>query len=139
MISVLIASESRYPVSRPKIKETVTEYLKNLGIDDVEISVIIVGERKIRELNREWRKLDEETAVLTFGLEEPRDASGTLRIGDIVISYPEARTIAEEDNLLVNEAIDKLLIHGLKNLLGSIPNDNNFLSKVSPAKISGFG
>lgn len=139
MISVLISSESRYPVSRPKIKGTVTEYLKNLGIDDVEISVIIVGERKIRGLNKEWRKLDEETAVLTFGLEEPRDANGILRIGDIVISYPEARTIAEEDNLLVNEAIDELLVHGLTNLFGSIPDDNNFLSKISSAKISGFG
>jgi len=137
MISVLISSESRYPVSRPKIKEAVEVYLKNLGIEDVELSVAIVGARKIRELNKKWRKLDEETAVLTFALEEPRDKEGILRAGDIIISYPEARTIAEEDNLLVDEAIEKLLVHGLKNLFGISSNDNHFLSQVPATKISG--
>ena len=132
MISVLISSESRYPISRPKIKKTVEDYLKDLGIDDVEVSVAVVGSRKIRQLNKKWRNLDEPTTVLTFALEEPRNQDGVLRIGDIVISYPEARIIAQEDNLNMDSAIGKLLIHGLGNLFGK--NDNNFLSQISPPK-----
>ena len=132
MISVLISSESRYPISRPKIKKTVEDYLKDLGIDDVEVSVAVVGSRKIRQLNKKWRELDEPTTVLTFALEESRNLDGVLRIGDIIISYPEARIIAQEDNLNMDEAIGKLLIHGLGNLFGK--NDNNFLSQISPPK-----
>ena len=132
MISVLISSESRYPISRPKIRTIVEDYLRDLGIDDVEVSVAVVGSRKIKQLNKKWRNLDEPTTVLTFALEEPRNQDGVLRIGDIVISYPEARIIAQEDNLNMDEAIGKLLVHGLGNLFGK--NDNNFLSQISPPK-----
>ena len=132
MIFVLISSESRYPISRPKIKKTVEDYLKDLGIDDVEVSVAVVGSRKIRQLNKKWRELDEPTTVLTFALEESRNLDGVLRIGDIIISYPEARIIAQEDNLDMDSAIGKLLVHGLGNLFGK--NDNNFLSQISPPK-----
>lgn len=138
MISVLISSESRYPISRPKIKKRVEDYLKDLGIDDVEVSVAVVGSRKIRGLNKKWRDLDEPTTVLTFALEEPRKWDGVLRIGDIVISYPEARGIAQEDNLTMDAAIEKLLIHGLNNLFGKNDN-NNFLSQISTAKTSRIG
>lgn len=134
MINVLISSESRYPVRRLQIRKTVEDYLKKIGVDDLEVSVSFVGERKIKELNNKWRKLNEPTTVLTFGLEQPRGIDGILRIGDIVISYPEARQIAQEDNLTMDQAIDKLLIHGMNNLLGN-KNDNGFLSQVPAAKI----
>lgn len=133
MISALISSESRYPISRPKIKKTVENYLRNLGIDDVEVSVAVVGSRKIRDLNKKWRELDEPTTVLTFALEEPRSEDGVLRIGDIIISYPEARIIAQEDNLDMDTAIEKLVIHGLGNLFGKNDN-NNLLSQISAPK-----
>lgn len=136
MNSVLISSESRYPVNRRQIREIVLNYLAKLKIEDAEISVAIVGSRKIRDLNKKWRDLDEPTTVLTFALEEPRDAEGILRIGDIVISYPEARLIAQEDNLSMDEAIEKLLVHGLKNLLGGHKNDNS-LSQISTSKFPG--
>lgn len=133
MNQVLISSGSRYPINRRNIAKTVLEFLKEIGLDETEISIVFVGRRKIRELNNKWRNLDEETTVLTFGLEEPRDNEEILRIGDIVISYPAARDLAQDENLLVQQAIDKLLVHGLNNLLKSQKNANNVLSKVSAA------
>lgn len=117
MNTVLISSASRYPINRPQIKKTVLQFLDDSSLEEAEISVAFVGRRKIRQLNKDWRKFDEETVVLTFSLEEPRDKEGILRIGDIVISYPEAQEIAIEENLTMNQAIDQLLVHGLKNLL----------------------
>ena len=133
--SVLISSESRYPINRKKIKKTVLEYFEKTGLEDSEISVTFVGGRKIRQLNNKWRGLDEETTVLTFALEEPRDKYGILRIGDIVISYPQARLIAQQDNLLMDQAIEKLLVHGLGNLLENTKNANNFLSQIQTPKL----
>ncbi len=133
-ISALISSESRYPISRSKIKTTIEEYLKKLGVEDVEVSVAVVGTRKVRELNKKWRSKDEPTTVLSFGLEEPRDEKGILRIGDIVISYPEARVIAQEENLTMDETVNKLVIHGLNNLFGKSENADYFLPQIPTPK-----
>lgn len=120
---ILISSESRYPVEKKKIKEKVDEILKKLGLDEVEVSIAIVGNRKIRQLNRDFRKIDEPTDVLSFPLIEPRGEDGILRLGDIVISFPQARVWAMEKNKMVNDVILELIEHGLNNLLkGS--NDN---------------
>jgi len=118
MNTVLIVSESRYPIKRKRIKQLILKYLANEGIDEAEISVAVVGSRKIKKLNNDFRKLNEETTVLTFGLEEGRYQDSVLPLGDIVISYPQAREIAQDDNSTMDEAIDKLVIHGMNNLMG---------------------
>lgn len=118
MNTVLVSSPSRYPIKRKRIKQTVLDYLKTEKLQEVEVSVAIVGSRKIRELSRIYLKLDEETTVLTFAAENSRDTSGVLRLGDVVISYPGAREIAQDYKLMMDGAIDKLLIHGLNNLTG---------------------
>lgn len=118
MISTLISSESRYPVDRKKIERKVQEILERFNLQEAEVSVRIVGERKIRQLNQQFRQVDEATDVLSFGLEEPRGNDGILRLGDIVISYPEAQKAASEENKLVDEAVLKLIEHGLFHLLG---------------------
>lgn len=136
MISILISSESRYPISRKKIKEKVGETLKRAGLDEVEVSVLIVGDRKIRELNRQYLKIDEPTDVLSFPLEEPRDEDGILSLGDIVVSYPQAQKWAREKNRLVDEVVLELTEHGLLHLLG-FKHDDGLEFKIPTTKISG--
>jgi probable rRNA maturation factor len=118
MISVLIISESRYLVSRDKIRQAIKSLLVSERLNDVEVSISIVGARKIRKLNRQWRQIDKETDVLSFPLEEARDISGTLRLGDIVVCYPVAIKQAQTENKLVDDKINELVEHGLRHLLG---------------------
>jgi len=118
MISVLISSESRYPVDRKRIRQKLAEFIKNIGLDDVEVSVLIVGSRKMRELSRQWREVEGQSDVLSFPTEEPRGPDGILRIGDVVVCYPEAREKAASEGKLVDEKIEELLEHGLRHLLG---------------------
>jgi len=134
MISILITSGSRYPISRPKIKAKVTQMIEDSGLQDVEVSILIAGERKLRQLNQQYRQLDQATEVLAFPLEEPRDQEGLLRLGDIIICYPEAQEIAREENKFVDEVIDELVEHGLKHLLG-FNHDNSLKFKVPTSKI----
>ncbi len=42
-----------------------------------------------------------------------------LRLGDIIISYPQAREEAREEKKMVDDKIDELVIHGIKHLLGN--------------------
>lgn len=135
MISILISSESRYPINRKKIRQKVKQVLERCNVEDVEVSVLVVGDRKIRQLNRQYLKIDEVTDVLSFPLEEPRDEEGILRLGDVVVSYPEARKWAREKNWFVDEAVLKLVEHGLLHLLG-FKHDNGTEFKISTTEVS---
>ena len=123
MIDVLIYKESRYPANRKMIRKTAEVFLVDQGIKgNVEVGVSVVGDRKMRKLNKKYNQKDEPTDVLSFSLEEgsgfitPPD--GVLRLGDVVISYPEAVKNAADNNVLVDEEIETLLKHGLSHLLG---------------------
>ena len=122
MIKVLIQTDSRYPVDRKRIREKVKQVLQSKGVtSDTEVSLLFVGDRKMKELNRKYRGKDETTDVLSFVQEEgeidfPRSKS--LSLGDVIVSFPQVRKQAAQYNVLLDEEIDKLVEHGLLHLLG---------------------
>lgn len=125
MINVLIKTESHYKVDRDRIRKTVEVFLKKRGVKGAtEVSINIVGDRFMKAINKKYRNLDATTTVLTFNLtdEEPQKPftvppDGILHLGDIVISYPQVREYAGDENKLVDEKMDDFVIHGLTNLL----------------------
>lgn len=93
--------------------------LRNAGLPDAELSVLFIGDRAMRSLNRAWRGKDRTTDVLSFSLRE-----GTFShirpemLGDIVVSVPVAARQAREEGHSLSREIDRLLVHGLVHLLG---------------------
>ena len=121
MIKVLIKADSRYPVDRKMAREKVKQILESKRLTQgVEVSLSFVGDRKMKILNFKYRKKNETTDVLSFSITEgePFPKDNILRLGDIVISYPQARKQAREYNILVDKEIEKLVEHGLLHLLG---------------------
>lgn len=120
--NVLFFVESRYKVDRKRIIASVVDLLKIHGIDnDVEISIAIVGDRKMRSLNKKYRNLDKTSNVLSFPAGEGEtmvSADTVLRLGDVVISYPEVIRESAANNYLVDDRIEELAIHSVKHLLG---------------------
>lgn len=121
-INVPIYIESRYKVNRKKIKEIVAKTLRDHGVKGAaEVSVAIVGNRKMRALNKKYRNLDKATNVLSFSQTEgevgvlPKDF---LLLGDVVVSYPKAILEAAQENMLVDTKICELVEHGVQHLLG---------------------
>lgn len=123
MVNVLIFSESRYPVNRKKIRKMVEKVMGEQEIQGpVEVSVAIVGNRKMRALNKKFKDEDRLSDVLTFSIMEGEPTllppDGVLRLGDVVISYPLAVANAARKEVMVDDEIEELLEHGLENLLG---------------------
>lgn len=136
MVKVLISSESRFPINRKFLRQVVEQFLAEQKIkSEVEVSISIIGDRKMRSLNKKYRNLEETTPVLTFSLSDPGSQSANdrgsskmkpfitppddiLRLGDIVISYPQTVVMAAAENKLVDQKISELVRHGLANLLG---------------------
>lgn len=90
-----------------------------------EISVSIVDNAEIREINRQFRKIDRATDVLSFPLltfagEEmaERNENGEILLGDIIISLERAREQAEEYGHSLLREIAFLTAHSMLHLLG---------------------
>ena len=91
--------------------------------DDAEVSVTLVDNARIRELNAEFRETDRETDVLSFplgddeGFEVDPDTDAIL-LGDIVISLERAAAQAEEYGHSYKREMAFLVTHSLFHLLG---------------------
>lgn len=126
MISVLFQTETHYPVNRKKIKLAIVSALDQQVKRDTEVSISIVGDRRMKQLNQQYRKVDSTTDVLSFPLNEStvnnapfiEPPDGILRLGDIIVSYPQAVSQATEKNAMVDDTIIALTLHGLNHLLG---------------------
>lgn len=123
MITILFQTESHFPVDRKKIKGAVGTALSKKVKSNTEVSVSIIGDRQMKTLNKKYRNLDATTDVLSFPFNETTgqfvDApDNILRLGDIVVSYPQAVLEASEQNKLVDDVIIELVLHGLDHLLG---------------------
>lgn len=134
MINIIVSSDQRYPVNKLSIQATILEILqRHKVIGDVEIGVNIVGDRKMHEINRKYRGVHATTDVLSFALEDPGSTTQLqhiprvgfvkapdkiLRLGDILISYPQLIKDASMEGVSIEEEIRFLVEHGLKHLLG---------------------
>lgn len=90
---------------------------------DAEISVTIVDDEKIHELNRQYRSIDRSTDVLSFplgenGVYDINYDTGAKMLGDIVISIEHAFSQAERYGHSLQREIGFLTVHSLLHLLG---------------------
>jgi probable rRNA maturation factor len=88
------------------LREAVSATLAAAGVGEGHVAVELVGEARIRELNREHRGIDRPTDVLAFPLDEAGPISGPRELGDVVIC-PEH-----------SEDVEEAAVHGVLHLCG---------------------
>jgi probable rRNA maturation factor len=99
---------------------TAADVLRALPAASGEVSVVLTDDAAIRALNRDWRKLDKATNVLSFPA-LPRPASGGAPaglIGDIVIAYETTAREAAAEGKPFAHHLAHLAVHGFLHLLG---------------------
>ncbi len=93
-----------------------------VGESGSSLSVSLVGDAAIRELNREHRGKDAATDVLSFSIDgEASDTSPAVperMLGDVVISVDTARRQAADYDASLQDELYRLLIHGVLHVLG---------------------
>jgi len=100
-----------------KLKGIALQVLDLVGQGQAELSVALIGNSEIRELNAKFRDKDYATDVLSFGAGEELPAAVKL-LGDVVISVEKAQEQAKERGRSLNQEMTTLLIHGIVHLLG---------------------
>jgi probable rRNA maturation factor len=87
-----------------------TKALAAIGNNESSATIAFVSDKKMRELNRQFRGVDKATDVLSF----PDDTE----LGDIAISVDTAAVQAKENGLKFEGEIAQLILHGLLHLSG---------------------
>jgi probable rRNA maturation factor len=78
-----------------EVEELCALALSSAGIEDGHLAIEFVAEDRIRELNREYRRIDEPTDVLSFGVDEDGVSAGPRELGDIVICRAQTEDLRE--------------------------------------------
>ena len=91
--------------------------MKSLNNENIRISISIVGDSEMQELNKEYLDRDYPTDVLSFNIDEEQE-DGTYYLGDVVVNKDQAKKQASEYENTFEEEIGELIEHGVLHLLG---------------------
>lgn len=102
-----------------RLRKRAVRALRAVGHAGSELSIALVGDEEIAELNASWRGRRRATDVLSFSLfEGPHREHRHEMLGDVVIGLPAARKNARSRHRSLDDEVARLLIHGLLHLLG---------------------
>ena len=109
--------QRRFRIGAGSIRSFCAGILDALGVEDCEVSVVLVGDRAMCDLNRRFRGRDCVTDVLSFEY-GGKGESGSLFLGEIVISPATALCQALHWGSSHDREMRRLLAHGMLHLLG---------------------
>lgn len=122
MNSIEIFNQTDEEIEELEKVEEVLEYATKFeNLKNVEFNIIIVNKEYIHELNKNYRKIDRETDVITFALEDDNtviNGSDAVVLGDIYICLDKAKEQALEYGHSFLREITFLAVHGFYHLLG---------------------
>ena len=119
-MGVLIDNQqSKYKISLKKIRQKAQTILNALGKPDGELSILIVDNSRIGELNEKYLNRVGPTNVIAFPMQEGRFSSISPHLlGDVVISVEIAAKEGKSFGISLEERFIQLLVHGILHLLG---------------------
>ena len=113
-MEIQVSGEAPSGASRAWLRSAVSLVLRSAGLSDGEISLALVDDDAIRELNRTYLGKDVPTDVISFALHEGDEAV----LGDVYVGYEQAAIQAEEAGISIEEELARLAIHGTLHVLG---------------------
>ena len=147
MDNVEIFNETKEEIQDLNLLKPLLEYARekeNLEDTELEFSVIIVDNKRIHEINKEYRGIDRPTDVISFALEDNEEIEfDHYRVlGDIYISIDKVREQAKEYGHSEKRELAFLTVHGFLHLLGydhMKPEEEKIMFGKQEEILNGFG
>ena len=125
-IDIHVEEKFKGMVDGGSVKKIARQVLKSEGVaPPYEVSLVFTDSETVRQLNRDYRGVDKPTDVLAFYMLSQKGANspfalppdGVTRLGEVVISYPQAVEQAGEQGHPPERELALLIIHGILHLL----------------------
>ncbi len=104
--------QRKVKVDRRPLERLIERLKEEFGVENKGVTVVLVSDRKIKELNRTYRGRNRPTDVLSFSYDDES------YLGDIIISVETAQRQAQEEGHSLERELSILVIHGFLHLLG---------------------
>lgn len=126
-MNVAIEDEQDLAINLMALRRIAVGVLQAEGFPpDTELSVTLVGDARIGEMNQRFLGRDGPTDVLSFPLSDLRpgvpppskSASPPFSLGDVVISPAYVKRQAEEYEVEMGDEMALMLVHGILHLMG---------------------
>ncbi|MDC0422912.1 rRNA maturation RNase YbeY [Methylophilaceae bacterium] len=108
-------------------------WLSELATKKAFITVRIVSEKNSAELNKQFRKIDKPTNILSFLIKD------TPLIGDLILCHPIIKEEAKKQNKEIISHYAHLIIHGYLHLLGYDHENDKEAIKMEAKEIQVLG
>lgn len=91
-----------------------------LSTSDGEVSILLTDDSAVRVLNRDWRRIDKPTNVLSFPAPKsaPKATGDAGFLGDIVIAYETLQRECDDEDREFLHHLAHLTVHGFLHLIG---------------------
>ena len=109
--------------------------LDDFGFDQSEISIALVDDPTIRDLNKQYLNHDYETDVISFVLEE----SDTALTGQLLVSTDTAEKMGQQIGVPMQHELLLYVIHGMLHLVGFDDTDPESAEKMRAAEADYLG
>ena len=111
--------QSRHQIRKRPLRSVARKILSVSGCPDAQLSILIVDDVMIQEINRDYLNKDRPTNVISFAMQEG-EGGGVQPdlLGDVVISAETAARDAAEAQTSFESELYFLLLHGILHLLG---------------------
>ncbi|MCD6187589.1 MAG: rRNA maturation RNase YbeY [Desulfuromusa sp.] len=111
--------QRQHKIQKRLLRKIAQKILSVSGYPDAELSILILDNVGIQEINRKYLQRDRPTNVISFAMQEGEGAGlSPLVLGDVVISAERAAADAAEAGILFEHELWFLLVHGVLHLLG---------------------
>ncbi len=108
------------------LKKIIEKILRKEGKNDCSVSIALVDEKKIKEINKKYRKREKVTDVLSFSYCESDGFCKDCMLGEIIVCPSQVKKEKKE--------LTEVLIHGVLHLLGYDHEKNEKEAKIMEKK-----
>ncbi|MDD4902573.1 MAG: rRNA maturation RNase YbeY [Patescibacteria group bacterium] len=106
-----INNKTQFKINKSSLKKVTEKFLRSRHLSGKDVSIAFIGDQKMRELNRRYRKKNCPTDVLSFAGEDDF-------LGEVIISPAQIKRQAGENGNSFQSELIFILVHGLLHLSG---------------------
>ena len=103
-----------FAVDADRLEQAVRHVLAREGVGEGEVSLTLLADPAMQDLNRRWLAHDRTTDVLSFALQ----GDGEPLLGDVYVGWEQAERQSAEHGVPLAEELVRLAVHGTLHLLG---------------------
>ena len=113
----IINRQKKHKINKKRLEVLLGKLVDHYQLNDPDITLALVNNKTIKELNRKYLNKNAPTDVLSFPIKE-KGSDDRYYLGDIIISVQKASDQALQEKIGLEKELEALTIHGFLHLLG---------------------